>query len=104
MTDFDATKYIPEKERAEIPAADFAGPGRSFPCNTQAHVYAAAHLYGRAADPEKVRANIIRIARRKGFALPDGWAKDSDDKDGGKSVDTLRGIDVPDQLIAFGSP
>lgn len=66
-------KYISEEERAKIPADSFAGPNNSFPINTQAHVLAAAHLYGRAEDPEKVKANIIKIAKRKGFALPPEW-------------------------------
>ena len=69
-------KYISEEERNNIPSADFAGPNHSFPINSQAHVLAAAHLYGRAEDPEKIKANIIKIARRKGYALPPEWQED----------------------------
>lgn len=78
-------KYITEAERARIPESDFAGPNHTFPIDTQAHVYAAAHLYGRAANPQEVRRRIIEIARRRGFALPAGWEKD----DTGKSADVL---------------
>lgn len=80
-------KYISEDERAKIPADSFAGPNSSFPINTQAHVLAAAHLYGRAEDPEKVKANIIKIAKRKGFALPPEWQEGGDDTT--KSADGL---------------
>jgi len=73
-------KYITEAERAAIPDEDFAGPNHTFPCNTQAHVYAAAHLYGRAADPTAVRARIIEIAHRHGFALPEEWVTDKPGK------------------------
>lgn len=78
-------KYIPEHERAKIPEDDFAGPGRTFPINSQWHVEAAAHLIGHASDPSKVKEKVIAIAKRKGYALPEAWH----DEDGTKSFDML---------------
>ena len=61
------------KDRKDIPAEDFAGPDKSFPIVDQASVDSAAHLVGRAADPEAVKARIIAIAKRKGLKAPDAW-------------------------------
>ena len=66
---------IPQSERDKIPAGDFAGPDRSFPIATQADVDAAAHLIGKADDPEAVKAKIIAIAKRKGLTVPDAWVQ-----------------------------
>ncbi|MFF4403594.1 hypothetical protein [Streptomyces sp. NPDC001404] len=71
-------------DRDTIPAEDFAGKDRSFPIVTPKDVADAAQSIGRAGDdnypPEKLKANIIRIARRKGEAfvaeLPEAWTKD----------------------------
>jgi len=88
-------KYVTEAERARIPDDSFAGPNHTFPIDTQAHVFAAAHLYGRAADPQAVRARIIEIAKRRGFSLPEGWEtgpdtdQDTDDSKPGKSADNV---------------
>lgn len=95
-------KYISEAERQAIPSDSFAGPNKTFPIDSQAHVFAAAHLYGQAADPERVKANVIRLARRKGYALPEGWDKESqragdDSAEEGKTM-------IDDTLISFGSP
>jgi len=62
-------------DRDKLKASDFAGPNRSFPIVTAADVSDAARLIGKAADPEAVKARIIAIAKRKGFAdaIPAGW-------------------------------
>jgi hypothetical protein len=73
-------RYIPQADRDKIDSADFAGPDRSFPIDTQAHLDAAAHLIGHAADPAAVKAKAIRIAKRKGFTLPKAWQEGGDDK------------------------
>lgn len=78
-------------DRDQIPAEDFAGRGRSFPIVTPKDVHDAAASIGRAGDdndsPDQLRANITRIARRKGpqfvAQLPDSWR----DKEG-KAMDT----------------
>ena len=61
------------KDRKDIPDEDFAGPDHSFPIVNQASVDDAAHLIGKADDPEAVKAKIVAIAKRKGLKLPDAW-------------------------------
>ena len=68
-------------DRDKIPAEDFAGKNRSFPIVTPEDVSHAARSIGRAgADnhgPDTLKANIKRIARKKGpkfvAKLPDEW-------------------------------
>src|SRR6478752_6991012 len=69
---------LSKAERDKIPADLFAGPNRTFPCDTQAHVTAAAKLYGHADDPEAVKAKIIEIAKKHGFDLPESWEKEGE--------------------------
>jgi hypothetical protein len=64
---------FPQSKRDKLDHADFAGPDQSFPILTQADVDAAAHLVGKAADPEAVKRKIIAIARRKGLKVPEAW-------------------------------
>lgn len=67
-------------DRDKLPDEDFAGPDRSFPIVTPGDVADAAHLVGKADDPDAVKAKIISIARRKGgdftAKLPDDWKTD----------------------------
>lgn len=96
-------------QRDKVPAADFAGPNRSFPITDQAHLDAAAKLYSRADDPAKVKAAIIRIGKRKGLTLPQSWGTDS-----GKSADMMINFGgavkamgegrVQGYLVTFGDP
>jgi hypothetical protein len=73
--------------RDKIPAKTFAGKNRSFPIVTPGDVSDAASSIGRAGDDnyssDKLKANIIRIANRKGkefvAQLPDSWKENSDD-------------------------
>lgn len=67
------------KEREAIDDEDFAGPDHSFPIDTQAHLDAAEHLIGHAADPAAVKQKAIAIAKRKGFTLPKSWQDDEKD-------------------------
>lgn len=75
---------IPQGEREKMPAADFAGKGDSFPIRVPADVAAAAASIGRAGadnySTDQLKANIIRIAKRKGAAfvaqLPKAWRDD----------------------------
>ncbi len=107
-------------DRDKIPAEDFAGKDRSFPIVTPGDVSDAASSIGRAGSDnyssDQLKANIIRIARRKGSAfvaeLPEAWkdggeekeldpdlVKDADgdddgdsgDDDGGKTCPTCKG-------------
>lgn len=62
-------------DRDKLAAEDFAGPDRSFPITDAASVEAAAHLIGKADNPDEVKANIIRIAKSRGLtaSLPAAW-------------------------------
>lgn len=71
-------------EREKVPPEDFAGPNRTFPIETQDDLDSAAHLIGKAKDPEKVRARLISIAKRKGLKLPESWTT-ADHTDGAPS-------------------
>lgn len=67
-------------EKKEI-KGDFAGPNRTFPIAGPDDVRDAWRLAGHADDPDEVRKNIIRIARKYGWldALPESaieWAKE----------------------------
>lgn len=84
-------------DRDKIPAADFAGRDRSFPIVTPGDVQDAASSIGRAGSSnyssDKLKANIIRIARRKGDAfvaqLPESWKKEL-------GISARKGDDVTD--------
>lgn len=70
-----------QRTKAELDAMsadDFAGPDRSFPIETQDDVDAAAKLYGKAADPDTVKAKIVSIAKRKDLKVPDAWSVNDD--------------------------
>lgn len=80
-------------DRSKIPAADFAGRDRSFPIVTPKDVADAARSIGRAGpgnfSTDQLKANIIRIAKRKGpgfvARLPKAWqaTKELDEEAGG---------------------
>jgi phage head maturation protease len=78
-------RSLSKAERDAIDDEDFAWPEEhKYPINTQAHLDAAAKLIGRAPEAEqaKIKARAIRIAKRKGFTLPESWQEDEgkDDK------------------------
>lgn len=58
------------RDVSDLPEEDFAGPDHSFPIVNRGDVGDAAGLAHHADDPEQVRANIKRIARRK-FGMKD---------------------------------
>src|SRR5579885_252763 len=73
------------KERKEIPLEDFAWPEeRKYPIDSKAHLDAAAKLIGRAPENKQaeIKARAIRIAKRKGFTLPQIWQDEEKDKKG----------------------
>jgi hypothetical protein len=72
------------QDRSDVPAGDFAGPGKTFPIDSQGDVSDAASLAHHAKNPAKVRSRIRAIAHRKfpGMTLPpslDGAAADKGD-------------------------
>lgn len=88
-------------DRDKIPAEDFAGKNRSFPIVTPGDVSDAASSIGRAGDDnypaDKLKANIIAIAKRKGAKfvaeLPKAW---QDDAKKGQVQDGLNGTAAPE--------
>jgi hypothetical protein len=75
---------ISDEERQTIPEADFAGKNGSFPIEVPEDVEAAADSLGRAGadnfSVSTIKANIIKIAQRKGAAfverLPQAWQEE----------------------------
>ena len=72
-------RFVSKAERDKMDESDFAGKGKSFPINKPADVMAAVHAMGRAGSgnygPAMLKANIIRIAKKKGWGkyLPAAW-------------------------------
>jgi hypothetical protein len=60
------------EDRSDMAGKDFAGPGKTFPIETQGDVSDAASLAHHAADPGAVRSRIRSIAQRKwpGMTMP----------------------------------
>lgn len=89
-------------DRDKIPAEDFAGDNRSFPIVTPGDVSDAALSIGQAGDKnfsgDKLKANIKRIAQRKGAKfvaeLPKKWRKEDAAK--GAVQDSLGGTQAPE--------
>jgi phage head maturation protease len=81
---FAAPGRYTQKDRENIPAEDFAGPNKTFPIVVPQDVSDAARLVGHAKDPAAVKANIIKIAKRKGAKfvakLPDSWREDKEER------------------------
>lgn len=83
-----AERFISKDERAAADSGDFAGKGKSYPILKPGDVMAAVHAMGRAGAGNKstsaLKASIIRIAKKKGWAkyLPKAW------QDGGDSSES----------------
>lgn len=64
-------------QRAKLPLSDFGQPStRSFPIVDASDVSDAAHLIGKARDPDATKKRVIAIARRKGLSIPKAWQTD----------------------------
>ena len=67
-------RFVSQGERYKAKPEDFAGKGRSFPILKPDDVAAALSSIGRAGadnyDSATLKANILRIAKRKGFPIP----------------------------------
>jgi hypothetical protein len=72
-------RFIAKAERDAADDSDFAGKGKSFPILKREDVMAAVRSIGRAGSDNHssatIKANIIAIAKRKGWAdeLPKAW-------------------------------
>jgi len=91
---------IPDSVRKKANPEDFAGKGTSFPIFKAEDVDAALRSIGRAGsgnyDGPTLKANILRIAKKKGFAIPDS------DKDGESVIITLpAGTEVVNESLQF---
>lgn len=77
-------RYIPKKERDALPDSSFGyvkGLRRLFPIVIAEDVMAASRLIGRAKglteeDKTNIKAKITKIAKSKGFAIPDTWKEE----------------------------
>lgn len=75
-------RFISKAERDKASEGDFAGKGKSFPILKPSDVSAAVHAMGRAGSSNygmaQLKANIIRIAKAKGWTseLPKAWRGD----------------------------
>lgn len=85
---FQENRDWPQKKRDNLDDSDFAGPNQSFPITTQADVDAAAHLVGKAKDPDAVKSRIKTIAKRKGLTLPESWKSETTENEDGEDVTT----------------
>ena len=78
-------RFISKGERDKMDSGSFAGKGKSFPINKPGDVMAAVRSMGRAGSANygvaQLKANIIRIAKAKGWTseLPKTWRGDSTD-------------------------
>jgi len=97
-------RFVSKAERDTMDEGDFAGKGKSFPINKPGDIMAAVHSMGRAGTgnygPAALKANIIRIAKKKGWTkyLPQAWqGGGSDAKEGAgagtRETDGLRLIE-----------
>lgn len=76
-------RFISKGERDSADEGSFAGKGKSFPILKPGDISAAIHAMGRAGSANygmaQLKANIIRIAKAKGWTkqLPKTWRGDS---------------------------
>jgi hypothetical protein len=115
MSEVVTMSKLTKKQRDALPESDFGDPARRlFPIVDQDDVDSAAHLIGKAKNPEAVKKRIIAIARRKGLKIPEAWKADkaaamsSHDGDGDSGVnDPASALAVAAHVAAFdlgGSP
>ena len=80
-----------QKQRDNMDDNDFGDPeNQAFPIKHPADVVnAASRLHNSKGDQAAIKSRIIRIAKRKGFALPQTW---QDEKS-----DTKESISLPSQ-------
>ena len=62
--------------RYRVKTRNYAGPGRTFPCNDCRHITAAKRLIGRAKVSESTKAKILACVSRKAKALGCGGNSD----------------------------
>lgn len=68
--------YVSQKTRDNMDSSSFGWPEeKKYPVANEAHFRAAVKLLGRApADKqEMIKRNLIRIAKQRGYSLPESW-------------------------------
>lgn len=96
---------LSQSDRDKLDEGDFGDPkGRKFPIVDQDDVYSAAHLIGKAGNPDAVRKRIIAIAKRKKLSLPDSWKDEEDGKKGDCNMELFEiGFSTEDkETVALG--
>lgn len=94
-----AERAISKAERDAADAGSFAGKGKSYPILKDEDIDAAVHAIGRAGSgnygPAQLKANIIRIAKAKGWTakLPKSW------QSGGGDTAEAAAIDITGDII-----
>ena len=100
-------RYISQKTRDNMDSSDFAGKGTSFPIKSEQDVMAALHSIGRAGpgnySGDTIRANIKKIAKRKGYAIPDSL-KDASDKEALRELSELYAVEKRGTLRSTWKP
>lgn len=65
---------LSQQQRDALPDSAYCDPkNRLFPIIDAADVLAAAHLIGKAENPDAVKACIIAKARARGWPIPKSW-------------------------------
>lgn len=85
-----------QKERDAMPLEDFGDPdNRAFPIKEAEDViHAAERLHNASGNQAAIKKRIIKIAKRKGFPLPQTWQDEEDGKGKEKrSMDTDNNVE-----------
>lgn len=89
-------RFIAKTERDSASDSDFAGKGKSFPILKREDVMAAVRSIGRAGSGNSsaatIKANIIAIAKRKGWEdeLPKAWKAGAKPSESQRAKESLR--------------
>lgn len=96
-------RTITKAERDDMPAGDFAGKGKSFPIKKPGDVKAAVQSIGRAGasnhPPGKLKGNIKKIAKKKGFPLPKSLQDDAETTEAARVAEAGKRHNKTDQAL-----
>ncbi len=100
-------RFISKADRNAASEDSFAGKGKSYPILKPGDVGAAVHAMGRAGSGNygmaQLKANIVRIAKAKGWSseLPKAWRGDAPASESDKKPAT--GVRLVESAVAFPS-
>jgi hypothetical protein len=94
-------KDYSQKERDQMDDSDFGDPeNQAFPIKTaQDVINAASRLHNASGDQGAIKARIERIAKKKGFPLPQTWQDEDKGSDGKDEKQQERAL--PDGILAL---